>query len=120
MKKELVDNVVDFSAFKKKDYEDRVKQKYEDLVSQAEQEEDAIIDLSIVSTYDIIDLLYEHGYIVTDNPKTIYSIIMIVEAIKSMCHVSKDREDYPFHVLAQEIFNIDDPQKTLNEFLEDS
>lgn len=99
-------DVIDFVKYKK----DRAQSALSD------NDDDFCIDVALNSVYDIVDFLMMSGYDVRENPESVYDIITIVEAIKCLMKTIRG-EEYPLHVIAKEMFKIDDPQEVLEDFL---
>lgn len=76
------------------------------------------LDYSLMVARDILTFLEEIGYDLTVNENLIYDIMMIVETNKAMIY-RLHGEEHAMHSVAEDIFEIEDPYKTLQEILDD-
>jgi len=103
----MTDNVVSLNAFKEnKDESSHVEMSKSDI----------IIDIAIEITHDIVEQLREAGYSFEDTPDVAYDLIMLTEAIKSLLHTSEG-EYYPLHKIAEGLFDEEEAEEFLSEFV---
>ena len=98
------DNVVDMNEFKNKSSVPHI------------TKSEAMIDISIAITHDIVEKLEDAGYSLEESPEIGYDLIMITEAIKSVLHTAEG-EYYPLHKIAEGLFDSDEVEEFLAEFI---
>jgi len=75
-------------------------------------------DFALMVTRDILNFLEELGYNLTVDENLIYDIMLIIESNKSMLY-RLHGENHPMHQVGKDLFEIDNPYKTLEEILND-
>jgi len=78
--------------------------------------EDYIDDISLSVTFDLTEMLMEYGFNIESVPNVGYDLMMVIESVKSMMYRVSD-EYYPLQDISEELFEIDDPEELVDDFL---
>jgi hypothetical protein len=105
--------VIDFNAAKA----NKVIKTLEEAAEVDELQDQAISNMSADIVLDVIDFLFEQDIDVRDDPMTIYDITLLHEVLKSLVYRAM-KEEYPIQGVSESLMTIDDPLKTLNDFLD--
>jgi hypothetical protein len=79
---------------------------------------DFSIDFSLMVARDILSFLEEIGYELTVDENLIYDIMLLIESNKAMIY-RLHGEQHSMHSVSEQIFEIENPYKTLEEILDD-
>ncbi len=79
--------------------------------------DDYIDDITLSVTFDISELLMEYGFDIDGVPNVGYDLMMVIESIKSMMYRVSE-EYYPLQDISEELFEIDNPDQLVKDFLE--
>lgn len=113
-------NVIDFNQA-------REKAKFNRLAQQLAENDNSIpeldvdelsINFGLVVARDVLGFLYDQGYDLEENPKTIYDIIMLIESSRSLLYRLHSKE-FRLHSIAEEVFEIENPAQELEEILDE-
>lgn len=78
--------------------------------------DDYMDNITLSVTFDVTELLAEYGFDITGVPNVGYDLMMVIESIKSMAYRTQD-EFYPLQDIAEDLFDIDDPEALVDGFL---
>ena len=106
------DNVIDL-----KSYKDSVPVANDAAEPPTPNKQDLVIDISIALAHDMIDKLRDAGYTFESKPEIAYDLVMLTEAIKSIVYTAEG-DYYPLHKIAESVFDEDDIEGFIEEFLE--
>lgn len=106
-------SVIDFQKAKEK----LEQKKFDQIVEEAQNEDEFISDLSANAVLDIVDVLCELGYDVEDNPACVKDILLVSEAIKALMYRIRGVE-FPMQKVSDACFPIDEVEKALQIVLE--
>ncbi len=116
--------VIDFNAAKIKKREQALDKSAKDAAEAADlaadedvAQDQAISDMATDIVVDVIDFLLEQDIDVRDDPMTIYDILLLHEVLKSLTYRAM-KEEYPIQQIAESMLTLDDPLKSLNDFLD--
>jgi hypothetical protein len=105
--------VIDFNSAKAK----KVLKDLEEAAEVDELQDQAISVMVMDIVTDVIDFLLEQDIDVRDDPMTIYDILLLHEVLKALVYRAM-KEEYPIQGFAEALMTIDDPLKSLNDFLD--
>lgn len=105
--------VIDFNSAKAK----KIEKVLEDAAEVDELQDQAISSMVMDIVADVIDFLFEQDIDVRDDPMTIYEILLLHEVLKALVYRAM-KEEYPIQAVAESLMTIDDPLKSLNDFLD--
>jgi hypothetical protein len=116
--------VIDFNAAKIKKIEQALDKAAKDAAEAADlaadedvAQDQAISDMATDIVVDVIDFLLEQDIDVRDDPMTIYDILLLHEVLKSLTYRAM-KEEYPIQQIAESMLTLEDPLKSLNDFLD--
>ncbi|AGR47891.1 hypothetical protein PHIM7_187 [Sinorhizobium phage phiM7] len=78
--------------------------------------DDYIDNITLSVTFDITEMLAEYGFDIENVPNSGYDLMMVIESVKSMMYRTQT-EYYPLQDIAEELFEIDNPEELVNDFL---
>ena len=74
------------------------------------------LSFAYVMAQELIGSMEIMGYDIESNPDTVFDIVSIIESIRSLFHRASGQE-YAFQVVAETVFDIDDPKEALDNIL---
>lgn len=78
---------------------------------------DYIDNVTLSVTFELTEILTEYGFDIRDVPATAYDLMMILEGVKSMAYRVQG-EYYPLQDISEQLFEIDNPEQLVNDFLD--
>lgn len=78
--------------------------------------DDYMDNVSISVTFDLAEMLEEYGFDIAGVPGVGYDLMMVIESVKSMMYRTQD-EYYPLQDISEDLFDIDDPDRLVDDFL---
>jgi hypothetical protein len=78
---------------------------------------DYIDNVTLSVTFELTEILNEYGFDIRDVPNTAYDLMMVIEGVKSMIYRTQS-EYYPLQDICEELFEIDNPELLVNDFLD--
>ena len=77
---------------------------------------DYIDNVTMSVTFDIAEMMEEYGFSIENVPNVGYDLMMVIESVKSMIYRTQE-EFYPLQDICEDLFDIDDPDQLVNDFL---
>lgn len=78
---------------------------------------DYIDNVSLSVTFELTEILNEYGFDIRDVPSTAYDLMMVIEGVKSMIYRTQ-AEYYPLQEISEQLFDIDNPDQLVQDFLD--
>ena len=78
--------------------------------------DDYMDNVTLSVTFDVAELLSEYGFDIEGVPNVGYDLMMVIESIKSLAYRTQS-EFYPLQDISEDLFDIDDPDQLVNDFL---
>ena len=107
-------NIIDFN----KKRVEKMTQRFDDLVEEAEAEDEFIGDFAISVLRDTCDAAHEFGYDIFENPECLKDILLAIDVIRGMLYRIRKQEHHT-HVFSDNLFEFDDWTLALKEFVEE-
>lgn len=78
--------------------------------------DDYLDNITLSVTFDLTEMLMEYGFSIEDVPNSGYDLMMVIESVKSLMHRTQG-EYYPLQDISEELFEIDNPEQLVDDFL---
>lgn len=113
----MPDNIVNLSKVR----EDRQSRRVEEIMDEVAKEEEFIGQFAVQAAIDIVEVAYDHGFDINENPETIKDIMMIIESVAALMTRVRG-EDCAFHDIPNGIFKYEPEEckKLFDDFIKNS